>query len=166
MSGRGRQLAAGAERACGDWLLFLHADTTLEEGWKHAIDAYIADPANQNRAAAFRCALDDGSAEARRLERMVASRAETLALPYGDQGLFIKRDFYGSLGGFRALPLMEDVDLIRRIRQRRLVVCRSKRGPPPRVGERKAGWRAALHVAVSFALLLGVPRRLLLRLYH
>ena len=62
LSGRGRQLAAGAEQANGDWLLFLHADTTLEQGWKRAVDEYIADPANQSRAAAFRFALDDGSA--------------------------------------------------------------------------------------------------------
>lgn len=166
LSGRGRQLAAGAEQACGDWLLFLHADTTLEEGWNHAIDAYIADPANQNRAAAFRFALDDGSAEARRLERMVAWRAETLALPYGDQGLLIKRDFYGSLGGFRALPLMEDVDLIRRIGRRRLVVL------PIEARTSAARWRAEGWVARSLRNItclslyfLGVPPRLLLRLY-
>ena len=77
---------------------FLHADTTLEEGWKHVVDAYIADPANQNRAAAFRFALDDGSAEARRLERMVAWRAETLALPYGDQGLLDQTRFLRIIG--------------------------------------------------------------------
>ena len=146
--------------------MFLHADTTLEEGWKHAIDAYIADPANQNRAAAFRFALDDGSAEARRLERMVAWRAETLALPYGDQGLLIKRDFYGSLGGFRALPLMEDVDLIRRIGRRRLVVL------PIEARTSAARWRAEGWVARSLRNItclslyfLGVPPRLLLRLY-
>src|SRR5918999_1201337 len=59
-------------------------------------------------------------AEARRIERLVAWRCRTLALPYGDQGLLISAAFYRTLGGFRALPLMEDVDLVRRIGRRRL----------------------------------------------
>jgi rSAM/selenodomain-associated transferase 2 len=166
LSGRGRQLAAGAEQAHGEWLLFLHADTTLEQGWKRAVDEYIAVPANQCRAAAFRFALDDGSAAARRLERMVAWRAETLALPYGDQGLLIKRDFYRSLGGFRELPLMEDVDLVRRIGRHRLVTLPiAARTSAARW--RAEGWatRSLRNITCLSLYFLGVPPRLLLRLY-
>ncbi len=165
--GRGRQLAAGAEAASGDWLLFLHADTTLEDGWKRAVDGHIADPANERRAATFRFALDDGSAEARRLERMVAWRAGTLGLPYGDQGLLIQRNFYGSLGGFRPLPLMEDVDLVRRIGRRRLVTLPvAARTSAKRW--RDEGWvnRSLRNVTCLSLYFLGVSPRLLQRIYE
>ena len=73
----------------------------------------------------FRFALDDDSRAARRLETLVALRVRLFGLPYGDQGQLIRRDFYQSLGGFRPWPLMEDVDLMRRIGRRRLTVLPS-----------------------------------------
>jgi rSAM/selenodomain-associated transferase 2 len=165
-SGRGRQLATGADEATGDWLLFLHADTALEPNWRGAVNRYIANPANQSRAAAFRFALDDGSAPARRLERMVAWRTNALALPYGDQGLLIKRDFYRSLGGFRALPLMEDVDLVRRIGRRRLVILPiSARTSAARWQAQGWATRSLRNVACLLLYFIGVPPRLLYRLY-
>jgi glycosyltransferase involved in cell wall biosynthesis len=115
--GRGAQLAAGAAAARGDWLLFLHADTRLGPGWQAALVAAMRDP---DRAGYFRLRLDDAAPAARRLERAVAWRCRALALPYGDQGLFISRALYDAVGGFRPLPLMEDVDLVRRLRRRRL----------------------------------------------
>jgi rSAM/selenodomain-associated transferase 2 len=119
--GRGAQLAAGAAMARGDWLLFVHADTVLGPGWGAAAAQFMADPANERRAAHFRYRLDDAAAAARRLERMVAWRVRRLGLPYGDQGLLIGHRFYTALGGFAPLPLMEDVELARRIGGRRLV---------------------------------------------
>lgn len=120
--GRGSQLAAGGAAATGDWLLFLHADTVPGPGWDGAVAGFIGDPASRGRAAVFRFALDDPSPVARRLERVVEWRTRVLGLPYGDQGLLIARDFYQSLGGFAPIPLMEDVDLVRRIGRARLAV--------------------------------------------
>ena len=118
--GRGRQLADGAAAAAGDWLLFLHADTRLGAGWAPAVEAFIADPENRLRAGYFRFALDDEATAARLLEYAVAGRSRLLGLPYGDQGLLISRGFYESLGGFKRIPLMEDVDMVRRIGRRHL----------------------------------------------
>jgi rSAM/selenodomain-associated transferase 2 len=118
--GRGSQLAAGAAAASGDWLLFLHADCHLEPGWESAVDAFLTAPEAEKRAGYFDLTLDDPAPAARRLERIVAWRCRVLALPYGDQGLLIARTLYDTVGGFAPLPLMEDVDLVRRLGRRRL----------------------------------------------
>ncbi|MCW5699460.1 MAG: TIGR04283 family arsenosugar biosynthesis glycosyltransferase [Rhodospirillales bacterium] len=120
--GRGRQLAAGAEAGAGDWFLFLHADTHLPANWRTVVGDFAADPINGHRAGYFRFALDDNSVWARRLQDLVLWRSIYLGLPYGDQGLLISRDLYMHLGGYKRIPLMEDVDLVRRIGRRRLVL--------------------------------------------
>ena len=117
--GRGRQLAAGAMSGNAPWILFLHADTTLSMGWAAAVRRFTAAPAP--KAGYFRLRFDSADSRARRLERLVAWRCRALGLPYGDQGLLIERGFYRRTGGFRSLPLMEDVDLARRIGRRHLV---------------------------------------------
>ena len=89
--GRGRQLRAGGEAATGDWLLFLHADTRLTEGWGGEAFAFMTDPDNTERAAVFACWLDDPAPQARRVERLVAWRTRYLGLPFGDQGLLLTR---------------------------------------------------------------------------
>src|SRR5206468_1148476 len=111
---------AGAAAAKGEWLLFLHADCRLAAGWEEAAAAFIARPGASGRAGYFALALDDLDRAARRLERLVAWRCRTLALPYGDQGLLIARGLYNAIGGFAPMPLMEDVDLVRRLGRRRL----------------------------------------------
>jgi len=118
--GRGSQLAAGARAATGDWLLFLHADCRPAGGWEDAVARFLAAPGAAAHAGYFVFALDAAGAAARRLERIVAWRCRALALPYGDQGLLIARTLYDALGGYAAMPLMEDVDLVCRLGRRRL----------------------------------------------
>jgi rSAM/selenodomain-associated transferase 2 len=118
--GRGEQLAAGANLAIGDWLLFLHADTKLGSGWTVVTNRFMENPDNRFRVGYFTFALDDPSDQARRLERMVRWRCQKLSLPYGDQGLLISRPMYDKIGGYNPIPLMEDVDMIQRISNHRL----------------------------------------------
>ncbi len=118
--GRGPQLVAGANVAVGDWLLFVHADTRLGPGWTTAVKRFIENPDNRFRVGYFTFALDDPSPRAQLMERIVHWRCKTLSLPYGDQGLLISRSLYDKLGGFKPIPLMEDVDLVRRIQNHRL----------------------------------------------
>ena len=117
--GRGSQLRAGGQAARGDWLLFLHADTLPGRRWREAVAAHVA---GSGKAACFRFRLADRAWQARAVERAVAARVAWLGLPYGDQGLLIPRRLYDEVGGYRPLPLMEDVDLVRRIGRRRLAV--------------------------------------------
>lgn len=162
--GRGRQIAAGVAAARGDWLLLLHADTVLAPDW--AAVAYPFMAAHPDRAGYFRFALDADEAEARRLERCVAWRCRRLGLPYGDQGLLVSRALLEAVGGVRDLPIMEDVDLVRRIGRARLVGL-----PVAAVTSaakwRRSGWRArsARNLACLTLYFLGVPPRLIARLY-
>lgn len=113
--GRGSQLAAGIAVATRPWLLLLHADTRLSPRWQSQR------PCDTGHAGYFRFVLDSDDPRARRLERLVAWRSRVLGLPYGDQGLLIHRDLLRAVGGMRPLPLMEDVDLVRRLGRHRLV---------------------------------------------
>jgi rSAM/selenodomain-associated transferase 2 len=116
--GRGTQLAAGAAAATAEWLLFLHADCRPLPGWEAAVAGFIA--AGVEKAGYFDLRLDDPAPAARRLERIVAWRCRILALPYGDQGLLISRALYDAVGGYAAMPLMEDVDIAGRLGRARL----------------------------------------------
>jgi rSAM/selenodomain-associated transferase 2 len=109
--GRGVQLDTGARAARGEWLVFLHADTRLEAGWAGALRSLAGDVVG----GAFRFTLDPPRLRYRWLEAGVALRCRLFRLPYGDQGLFARREAYSRIGGFRPLPLMEDVDFARRL---------------------------------------------------
>lgn len=109
--GRARQMNAGARIANGEWLLFLHADSSLPIGWQSALSSVDSHAIG----GWFRFALDDAAWQARVIERLVAWRVRRLRLPYGDQGLFVRRDAFQSLGGFREQPLLEDVEFVRRL---------------------------------------------------
>lgn len=113
--GRGRQMAAGAGAASRPWRLFLHADTVVSPGGWAAILRHMARPGGAGRAASLSLVIDDPAWQARLIERAVAWRVRCFGLPYGDQGLLIHRDFYASIGGYADLPLMEDVEIMRRI---------------------------------------------------
>jgi len=110
-AGRARQMNAGAAGTSGAWLLFLHADSALPPGWLPAMAALGDGVAG----GWFRFALDDTAWQARVIERLVAWRVRHLRLPYGDQGLFVQRSVFERLGGFRELPLLEDVEFVRRL---------------------------------------------------
>jgi len=165
--GRGKQLAAGAEAAHSDWLLFLHADTALEPGWEAEAESFIErSGVARPRAAAFRFALDDFGFSARMLEWLVGLRCFLFGLPYGDQGLLISRRHYRKIGGYRPLPLMEDVDIVRRIRRRHLVMLRS-RAVTSAERFRKDGYarRSLRNLSILFLYALRVPAQVLAKLY-
>ncbi len=115
-AGRGGQLARGAVRARGDWLLFLHADTHLGPGWAAAVRDHIR--RYPDRAGYFRLAFRAEGPAARIVAGWANWRSRRLGLPYGDQGLLMSRKLYEQAGGYPDIPLMEDVALARKLKGR------------------------------------------------
>jgi len=166
---RGRQLAAGAAQARFPWLLFLHDDTVLEPGWEREAAGFMERVDTGDHppsAAAFRLALDDQGPKPRVLERLVALRCRLLRLPYGDQGLLLPKSLYEAIGGFSPLPLMEDVDLVRRLGRRRTVMLRS-RAVTSAERFRREGYmrRSARNLACLALYALRVPTPVIRRMY-
>lgn len=111
---------AGAAAAGGRILLFLHADTLLPSGYGALVRRAMEDPTTVAGAFGFRT---DGSGAAIRLAERVANlRSAVLRWPYGDQGLFLEKRVFAEAGGFAPLPIMEDFDLVRRLRRRGPIV--------------------------------------------
>ena len=116
--GRGQQLALGAAHTEAPWLLFLHADVRLQPGWQAAIQRAINQASRQSTSAWwFGLAIAGGAWPLRLVEAAVAWRSRWRHLPYGDQGLLVSRATYQQAGGFAPLALMEDLDLVLRLRR-------------------------------------------------
>ncbi len=113
---RGRQLIAGCEAANGSWLLVIHADSRLPEGWPALLRDHME--RHPRDAGHFRLGFDCGGLPARLTAGWANLRSRLFALPYGDQGLLIPRRLYHETGGYPPLPLMEDVALVRSLRGR------------------------------------------------
>ncbi len=108
---------AGARAVKGEWLLFLHADCRLPPPARRALLEGVVD-APELEAAVFRFAIDLPAGWKRFIELGQALRQALYGLPYGDQGLLVRRALFESVGGFPELPLLEDVALLRLLRRR------------------------------------------------
>ncbi len=161
--GRGGQLARGAAAAKGEWLLFLHADTWLAEGWAKAVAAHMQ--GFPDHAGWFRLRFRAKGA-APRIVAAWANLRSRLGLPYGDQGLLIRHDLYRRVGGYPEIALMEDVALARRLRGRLRALAGTALTDAVRY--ERAGWlRQSLRNGWRLVrFLAGVPAERLARGYR
>jgi rSAM/selenodomain-associated transferase 2 len=113
--GRSRQMNRGAYSARGDILLFLHADTTLPPNALKEVSRVMAE--GEVVAGAFDLEIQSGRPVFRLIESAASLRSRITRMPYGDQAIFIRKDYFHAIGCFREMPLMEDVELMRRIRK-------------------------------------------------
>lgn len=122
--GRGVQQNRGAAAAAGDVLLFLHADTVLPPKAFDRISEAMRDEGCAGGA--FDLHIDSPGAGFRAIERVANLRSRWTRIPYGDQAIFIRTACFRTLGGFQEIPIMEDVDLMRRIKRKgwRIVIFR------------------------------------------
>ena len=163
--GRGRQMNHGARLATGRWLLFLHADACPEQGW---IDAIQEADRSSSIGGAFAFRLESTALTARVLERGVDLRTRLFGLPYGDQGLFVRRGVFNDEGGYAELPIMEDLELVRRLRRRGpLTWSRVVMRVSARRWERD-GWvrRSVLNVCLVGLFFVGISPAWLARRYY
>jgi len=113
--GRARQMNAGAFAAKGDILIFLHADTELPLSVLRRMNEFIS--RNQYVGGAF----DLGIKSDKRIYRVIAFlgslRSRLNRIPYGDQAIFVRRDYFNKIVGYKDVPLMEDVEFMRRIKR-------------------------------------------------
>jgi len=113
---RGLQLDMGAKNSKGEWLIFLHADTRLTPDWYTKIKSVLK--GDKNYIYYFKFKINDKKKIYRVLEILVNFRSRYFKKPYGDQGLIIHRSIYYENNGFRKIPLMEDVDFFRRLKNK------------------------------------------------
>ncbi|MES2470002.1 MAG: TIGR04283 family arsenosugar biosynthesis glycosyltransferase [Verrucomicrobiota bacterium] len=112
--GRGAQMNAAAATATGEFLLFLHADTDPPAAFPDIIRKTLMSPGTAAGAFTFR--LREPFRGAGQIEKGVALRCRIRSLPYGDQGLFLRRSLFSALQGFPEWPILEDVAFVRRLR--------------------------------------------------
>ena len=162
--GRGSQLKIGAQIAEGDWLLFLHADTVLADGWFTEATKFMN--LGLDKAGVFKFSFDDPRWLARVIEKIVFLRNKLLAMPFGDQGMLISRSFYEDLGGFKSIPIFEDVDIIRRIGRRQLVFFNSRAvTSAERYNKNRLFFQSFKNLLMFILYYLGASPHFLVRLY-
>jgi hypothetical protein len=163
--GRARQMNLGSAKASGEVLLFLHADTLLPEDFVEE----VRDAMNGGAVAgAFRLGVDDGSRAMRVIAWWANWRSRWLRRPYGDQALFVRRDLFREMGGYDELPIMEDYDLVRRVRRHgKIRLAPGVAITSARRWRRLGPWRTFFrNQAIVVAWHLGVSPERLAAYYH
>jgi rSAM/selenodomain-associated transferase 2 len=113
--GRGRQMNAGAAASSGDILIFLHADTMLPDGALNKISRAL--DKQDYVGGAFDLKIDSDRLFLKYISVRASLRTRWNRIPYGDQAIFLRKQYFDQIGGFRDIPLMEDVELMRRIKK-------------------------------------------------
>ncbi len=159
--GRATQMNVGAQIVAGDWLCFLHADVRLIDDARRELA--LAVEGGDLQVGVWRLAIEGAGVALRVMELGAWVRDRLGGLPYGDQGLVVRRDLFAAVGGFAGIPIMEDVAMVRALRRRaRVHRFRSAVRVSPRRWRRQGPWRTWLqNIALLAGYLAGVsPQRL------
>jgi rSAM/selenodomain-associated transferase 2 len=163
---RAVQMNAGAARADGGIVLFLHADTRLPEGYDRAVRRLLKRP--DTVAGAFELGIDSSRSSLRVMERIANLRSRFLQKPYGDQALFTTREMFRRIGGFPEIAIMEDFELVRRLAaQGRIGILPLPISTSPRRWITVGVWRTWLiNQLIVAGYYLGISPQRLVRFYR
>jgi len=160
--GRGKQMNAGAQAAKGEILIFLHADTRLPHNALSRIREVMSD--KQYVAGAFTLSFESKRPVFALIAGAASWRYRLTRLPYGDQAFFMSRRYFNEIGGFAEIPIMEDVEMMRRIRKRgeRIRILHDAVTTSPRRWEKEGIFYSVIRTwALAFLFYCGVdPERL------
>lgn len=163
---RARQMNRGADHATGEVLVFLHADTRLPEKFEDVIFKSFKQP--KMVAGAFELRMDSHTPGLRLIERLANWRSRYLKMPYGDQAIFVSSKLFHELGGFLDIPIMEDFELIRRLRKQGSIVTL-----PVPVFTSARRWQnfgivktTVINQLVIAAYVMGIAPEVIARWYH
>ena len=166
-AGRGHQMNFGASHATGDILLFLHADTTLPHNAIPLILHVLRDP--RISAGAFQLAIDTPDPRLHLIATLTSLRSRLTRIPFGDQAIFIRKTVFDALGGYRDIPLMEDVDLMRKLRRtnHHITILTASALTSPRRWEKNGILLATLtNWTLRILYYLGIPPHYLQAMYQ
>lgn len=165
--GRGNQLNAGAQAANGKILLFLHADTRLPWNALERISSVMKN--KEYSGGAFELSLDSDRLFLKITSWAASLRSRMSRIPYGDQAIFIRKDFFDRIGGFKNIPIMEDVELMKRIKKmkKHIVILKDKVIASPRRWEQEGMFYYSLkNKIISLLYFFGVLPDKLDRYYN
>jgi len=165
-TGRANQMNTGAAAATGDILLFLHADTHLPPSFDILVRQALQDA--QTVAGAFELRIDAQLWGLRFIEKMVNVRSRFLAMPYGDQAIFLRAAIFKEIGGFPNLPIMEDFELMRSLkRQGKITILSASVLTSGRRWQKLGVFKTTLiNQVVIVAYFLGISPNLIVRWYR
>ena len=160
------QMNMGASAASGDILLFLHADTILETGWAAEMLSVLED--NSISGGAFTLGIQSVLWKYRLVETWVKIRCRICLLPYGDQAIFVRKSAFDLIWGYKDIPIMEDVDFIRRLKKLGTIVILNKKAVTSERRWSKKGLikTAAMNQLIMLLYKFGVNPNRLARIYY
>jgi len=164
--GRAKQLNMGAQSASGSVLLFLHADTRLPPDFDSIARATLDEPGVAGGA--FRLRIDAPGRSLRIVEWAVGVRSRFFQMPYGDQGLYVRKEVFHELGGFPELPIMDDFEFVRRLHRRgKIRIASAAVLTSGRRWQQLGPWRTTwVNQKIILGYHLGIPPTRLAAWYH
>jgi rSAM/selenodomain-associated transferase 2 len=169
-AGRARQMNAGARHAQGDVLLFLHADTRLPDGAKQRVLHALSAPVGAQAPVwgRFDVRISGQSPWLKVVARMMNLRSRLTGIATGDQAIFVRRTVFQACGGFPEQPLMEDIELCKRLKRRSSPACLVEQVTTSgRRWERRGVWRTiVLMWRLRLAYWLGASAETIARAYR